>query len=91
MKEDRNWNGVKEFFRSKIPELEKLMDEKNAGNNGPDKLMAAILSEVLDTLNWQLSEMTFFHHITGDEVDESAGLPPAPKQIIIGNIGTILT
>ena len=31
-REDRNWSGVREFFKQKIPELERLKDEGVDGN-----------------------------------------------------------
>ena len=89
MKEQRDWYGVKDFFKSKIPEVEKLMEEKNGGN-GQDRLLSAILAEVLDALNRQLSAMPFFHELTaqGEDVDES--LLPDPDKLAsapLGNLG----
>ena len=31
-REDRNWPGVREFFRQKIPELKNIRDNANADN-----------------------------------------------------------
>ena len=55
-REDRNWAGVKEFFRKKIPELEDLRDEGRNGS-GEDMLLSSVLEEIIDTLNRQLSEV----------------------------------
>ena len=58
-REDRNWSGVREFFKEKIPELERLRDE-GVGGNGEDMLMTAVLDEILETLHRQLNEVSYF-------------------------------
>ena len=58
-REDRNWAGVREFFKKKIPELEEIRD-KGIGGSGEDELMSEVLEEVLDTLHRQLKEVSYF-------------------------------
>ena len=58
-REDRNWSGVREFFKQKIPELERLKDEGVDGN-GEDMLMTAVLDEIIETLHRQLNEVSYF-------------------------------
>jgi hypothetical protein len=58
--DERSWNGVRTFFETKIPELRNLKTEKSQSTLGKDLLFGAILEEVLDTLDRQLSEMDFF-------------------------------
>ena len=58
-REDRNWSGVKQFFKKKIPELEKLRDQGKNGN-GEDMLMSSVLDEILYTLHRQLGEVAYF-------------------------------
>ncbi|KAK6168582.1 hypothetical protein SNE40_019783 [Patella caerulea] len=54
----RNWEGVRDFFHEKIPELEALRDGPT--ETGKDMLISAVLEEVVETLNRQLSEMSYF-------------------------------
>ena len=58
---DRNWNGLRHFFRDKIPELMRIRDECGSEtSSGKERLFAAVLDEVIDTINRQLSEMSYF-------------------------------
>lgn len=66
---NRNWEGVRNFFREKIPELDKL--RASPANTGKEKLVVAVLEEALDTLNRQLSQMTYFTASPNDTSTES--------------------
>ena len=56
----RNWNGVRQFFKDKIPELEKTRDSYASATSVKEKLYAAVLDEVIDTVQRQLAQMSFF-------------------------------
>ena len=53
----RNWNGVRQFFKNKIPELEKTRDSYASATSGKENLYAAVLDEVIDTIQRQLAQM----------------------------------
>ena len=60
MREDRNWTGVREFFKQKIPELKNIRDNANADNE-EELLLRSVLDEVVDTVQRQLEEMRYFY------------------------------
>ena len=59
-RDDRTWDGVKAFFNQKIPELKETRNRCCKQDNEKDLLYSAVLDEVLDTLERQLSQMSFF-------------------------------
>lgn len=60
LKSQRDWFGLKDFFKTKLQEIQHTIDEKKGGS-GKDKLLA----KILDILKRQLSEMSFFKDILG--------------------------
>ena len=58
----RNWGGVKDFFARKLPELAEIRDNSRNGS-GKERLLAAVVDEVIDSLHRQLSEMKLFSEI----------------------------
>ena len=56
---ERTWNGVLQFFAAKLPELQQKMEEYATAATGKERLYAAVLEEVISTINRQLSEMPF--------------------------------
>ena len=63
----RSWTGVREFFKQIVPEVERQEELKNS-DNGKDRLLAAVLSEVIETLYRELGEMNFFAEILGQTI-----------------------
>ena len=59
-RQDRNWTGVREFFRQKIPELKNIRDNANVDNE-EELLLSSVLDEVVDTVQRQLEEMRYFY------------------------------
>ena len=64
-RKDRNWNGVKTFYETKILELKVLMNNTEAVTNY-DKLISKCSEKVVENLERQLNQMIFFK----DEADE---------------------
>ena len=66
--ERRNWEGIKEFFQQKLSVLKdyrkSILDSEP---NGIEKLKAAILEEVVDTIERQISQVAYLRK---DEVSE---------------------
>ncbi|ESP02454.1 hypothetical protein LOTGIDRAFT_172011 [Lottia gigantea] len=56
----QSWTDVKIFFDQKIPHLQKLQDQFSQTVTGKGSLIGAILTEVIESLKRQLSEMDFF-------------------------------
>ncbi len=72
---DRSWAGVKGFLESKLDELEKLMvDKKKDPMCGRDKLEAAVIEEVIDTVRNQMSKTEYFTR--SDEASEEMKYAP---------------
>jgi len=59
-RDDRTWEGLKEFFCLKIPELKKRRDQMCKEDNEEELLYIAVLDEVIITVERQLSDMSFF-------------------------------
>ena len=57
---NRNWNGIRNFFKGKIPFLQAFVEENKAGTS-QDKLIAAVFSEIVDTLHRQLAVVPFLN------------------------------
>lgn len=57
---NRNWNGIRNFFKEKIPSLQTFVAENKAGSSH-DKLVSAVFSEIIDTLHRQLAVVTFLN------------------------------
>ena len=53
------WLGVRDFFKQKINELEKRTHNCDL-STGKGRLVAVVISEILDTSIRQLGEMKFF-------------------------------
>ena len=54
-REDRNWSGVREFFRQKIPEVKDIRDKANT-ENAEQLLTSSVLDEVVETVQRQLED-----------------------------------
>ena len=57
---ERSWDGVKNFFDEKMEILTQARDEYLKSDEGQLKLYSSVLSEVIDTIKRQLSQMKFF-------------------------------
>ena len=68
---NRTWQGIRQFFNAKIPELITTRDNLHADESGENRLYSKVLTEVIETLERQLSTMPFFKR-SGSvvEVDE---------------------
>ena len=78
---DRNWNGLKFFFQMKIEELKEKRKKLNNKVNEEDLLYNEVLGEVIETVQRQLSEMSFF-------TDENPGMSSEKlKYAPITNLG----
>ena len=76
-REDRNWTGVREFFRQKIPELKNIRDNANADNE-EELLLSSVLDEVVDTVQRQLEEMRYFYEEESITEETETKLKHAP-------------
>jgi len=80
-KMDRNWHAVRDFFRMKIPELKTKQHECRGDSTlGQERLYGAVLKEVIETVERQLAEVSFF---SGDTSIDGIKLQYAP----ITNLG----
>ena len=77
MREDRNWTGVREFFKQKIPELKNIRDNANADNE-EELLLRSVLDEVVDTVQRQLEEMRYFYEEESITEETETKLKHAP-------------
>ena len=67
---DRSWDGVKVFFEYKMQVVKDLKEAKLKGNcTGLEKLEATVIEEVIETLQRQLSEVSFVWIDSGVDVD----------------------
>ena len=57
---DRNWPGIRDFFKQKILDLKKIRDNANADDE-EELLLSSVLDEVIDTVQRQLEEMKYFY------------------------------
>ena len=57
---ERSWDGVKNFSEEKMQILTQARDEYLKSDDGQLKLYSSVLSEVIDTIKQQLSQMKFF-------------------------------
>ena len=80
LKDIRDWYGVKDFFKQKIPEIEELSRNLKDGN-GKDRLYSAMLSESAETLRSQLAAMPFFNDILEFEAAADEDLPDPDKLV----------
>ena len=66
---DRTWAGVRTFLENKLGELEELMVEKKEhGRSGRDKLVAVVIEEIVDAVKNQLSKTDYFTIRPDEEV-----------------------
>ncbi|XP_013414654.1 uncharacterized protein LOC106176709 [Lingula anatina] len=73
---DRTWAGVKSFLEGKQVELEKIMLKKRGeAESGRDKLVAAVIEEVIDTLKNQMSKTDYFRRSDVDSDDDMKYAP----------------
>lgn len=71
---DRSWNGIRDLFGHKLPEMKTKRDNLESANTGKDRLLAAVLDEGIDTLERQLSQMDFGSTLgegTASTIDEA--------------------
>jgi hypothetical protein len=78
LKASRNWNGVKDFFKMKLTEINALKDNFKTGT-GKDRLLSAMLEESIEALTRQLSKTPFFHDILGMPAPDTSELPDPSK------------
>ena len=62
LKNVKDWYGVRDFFKLKLPEIDDLCEQLKSGN-GKDRLHSAMLKEMSETLRRQLPAMSFFYDI----------------------------
>ena len=68
---NRTWQGIREFYDEKIPTLKATRDKLHADESGENRLYSAVLTEVIETLERQLSTVPFFKQsCSGVELDE---------------------
>lgn len=78
---DRSWSGVKLFFDHKLQVLKDLKEAKLEGEpTGMEKLEATVIDEVIETVERQLSEVSFVWTDKNVDVD-------ALKQAPLTNLG----
>lgn len=81
-RDDRNWVGVRQFFETKLQELQEAETEAREGD-GKKRLLAAVIEEIRESLTRQLSAMSFFNTVPGcssarDVVPDMEKLNKAP-------------
>ena len=78
---ERNCHAVRDFFQTKIPELKTKQQECSGDSTGQERLYGAVLKQVIETVERQLSEVSFF---SGDTSIDETKLQYAP----LSNLGT---
>ena len=68
-RDDRNWQSLKEFFEKKILEF-KAISNLSEDKSNKDKLLASCAAKVVDNIERQLNQMSFFR----EEVDNDTKL-----------------
>ena len=68
--ENRNWVGVREFFKTKLDRLEHLKADFKKTATGKEKLIGAVMEETVETLKRQLNEMDYFDDEVNSEIDQ---------------------
>ena len=68
--ENRNWVGVREFFKTKLDRLEHLKADFKKTATGKGKLIGAVMEETVETLKRQLNEMDYFDDEVNSEIDQ---------------------
>ena len=74
----RDWYGVRDFFKLKLPEIDDLCEQIKPGN-GKDRLYSAMLKETSETLRRQLSAVPFFYNIQEHDEAQNDELPDPNK------------
>ena len=69
--DDRTWEGIRQFFMTKLPELETVQIQAFEGD-GERKLLATVLGEVSESLRRQLSATSFFNTVPGCSADSDS-------------------
>ena len=78
LKNVRDWYGVRDFFKLKLPEIDDLCEQLKSGN-GKDLLYSAMLKETSETLRRQQSAMAFFYDILEHDEAQNNKLPDPNK------------
>ena len=78
LKNVRDWYGVRDFFKLKLPEIDDPCEQLKSGN-GKDRLYSAMLKETSETLRRQLSAMPFFYNILEHDDGQNDELPDPNK------------
>ena len=88
LKNVRDWYGVRDFFKLKLPEIDDLCEQLKSGN-GKDCLYSAMLKEMSETLRRQLSAMPFFYDILEHDQAQNDKLPNPNKltYALLSNLG----
>ena len=74
----RTWQGIREFYDEKIPTLKATRDIMKSDESGEKRLYSAVLTEVIETLERQLSHMSFFKQSSSTVVINEDKLKLAP-------------
>ena len=78
LKNVRDWYGVRDFFKLKLPEIDDLYEQLKSGN-GKDRLYSAMLKETSETLRGQMSAMPFFYDNLEHDEAQNDELPDPNK------------
>ena len=78
LKNVRDWYGVRDFFKLKLPEIDDLCEQLKSGN-GKDRLYSTMLKKTSETLRRQLSAMPFFYDILEHHEAQNDELPDPNK------------
>ena len=74
----RDWYGVRDFFKLKLPEIDDLCGQLKSGN-GKDRLYSAMIKETSEIVRRQLSAMPFFYDTLEHDEAQNDELPDPNK------------
>ena len=80
------WTGVREFFKTKLSEMKKMKTEIDT-STGRGRLMVALYTEILVTLERQLGEMSFFSSAIDQDSTADMTLNPKLDHAPVTNLG----
>ena len=58
--QDRSWLGVKCFLEEKLTELERCSANRRRKGSGRDRLVAAVMEEIVETVKEQMEKTDYF-------------------------------
>ena len=59
--QDRSWLGVKCFLEEKLTELERCSANRRRKGSGRDRLVAAVMEEIVETVKEQMEKDRLLH------------------------------